>query len=324
MNLYYVGVDIGGTKIAAGIVDSSGNLMYKDSIRTDRTLESDIVISNLAAFVKKVIADAGFESKNILGVGIGIPAAANSKTHTIYNCNYVNLGNNLIEEFRKHIDLPVFVENDGNATAYAEYVDGEAKGLNPSLTITLGTGIGGGVIIDGQIFSGFNGSAMEIGHMVIVRGGLKCVCGRSGCWEKYASASALIAQSIDAVKAHPESIMMEMIDSDIKKIDTKIAFSAAERNDVTAIELVHNYIGYVAEGLENLISIFQPEIVTIGGGISNEGENLIAPLRDRINRDVFEIRNIPKCIICKTRFANDTGIIGAALLCKTQNFKRNG
>ena len=186
--MFFVGIDLGGTKISAGIVDSSGMLINKSYIKTKHHRESNAVINDMAMLAKKVIFDAGINEKDIIGIGIGIPGTINTQNGIIYNCNYVDLGDGMLSaKFRKHLDLPVFIENDGSTAAWAEHIVGSAKDANHSITITLGTGIGGGIIINNSIYRGYNGIAGEIGHMVINTEGLPCICGRrKGCWEEYA------------------------------------------------------------------------------------------------------------------------------------------
>ena len=184
------------------------------------------------------------------------------------------------------------------------------------MTITLGTGIGGGVIIDGKVYSGFNNAAAEIGHMAIVVDGEQCTCGRKGCWEAYASATALIRDTRKAAAENPDSLINKLVDGDLSKINAKVPFDAAKQGDKVGQELVDQYIKYVAEGLANVINIFQPEVIAIGGGISKEGEYLLKPLRELVSKSVYTVEDVPQTRIVVAQLGNDAGIVGAAMLGK--------
>lgn len=314
--MLFIGVDVGGTKIAAGIVDSNGNLFYKESVPTVRSGDGDSVASELSDLVNRVKKHVPSGEGEVRGIGIGLPATINTQTNEIEGCNYVPLKSfDLKRRLREKTGLPVRIENDGNAAAYAEYAVGNAKGLDPALTITLGTGVGGGIVINGEIFHGYSGSAMEVGHMVIQAGGSHCVCGRSGCWEEYSSATALIESARKAALESPDSLLNQLTGGDVSRMDAKIPFLASKAGDPAALKLVGGYARHIADGLENLIVLFQPQIILIGGGISNEGEYLIEPIRDIVYRDLYEHSDRRKCPIMKALFGNDAGVIGAALQC---------
>ncbi|MDP4179756.1 MAG: ROK family protein [Bacillota bacterium] len=315
--MYYVGIDLGGTKIAAGIVDEKGTLIYKDSVPTKRERPYQEIIKDMAQLTLKIIKDKGLEVKDIASIGIGSPGTPDSKTGVlVYSCN-LNFDNVPIrEEMRKYIDLPVFLENDANCAALAESVAGAAKDVDDSIAITLGTGIGGGIVINRKIYSGFNCAGSEIGHMVIVSDGVECACGRKGCWEAYASATALIRQTKDAANANPESKINELVKGDLNKIDAKTAFDAAKLGDPVGEKVVNQYIKYIAEGLSNTINSFMPEAVVIGGGVCKEGEYLLKPLRERVYADIYCKGSVPKPYIRVAEMGNDAGIVGAAMLGK--------
>ena len=313
--MYFVGIDVGGTNIAAGVTDSRGKLFSKTSVKTESSQGSAIVISNMIRVAENSIKMAGISKDEIGGIGIGLPATVDSEKGIIYHCLNVDIGDKgLANELKNYFNLPVYIDNDGNAAAYAEHISGSAKGSRHSITITLGTGIGGGIIVNNKIYRGFNGIAAEVGHMVIVANGQQCNCGRKGCWEQYASASALIREAREAAKNNPRSVLNEMTNFDLKKMNGRIPFQAARANDETAMEVVRKYIFYVATGLSNLIVNYQPECVCIGGGIGNEGEYLIEPVRKQVLNESYPVDNVPKTSIVQAKFGNDAGIIGAALL----------
>jgi glucokinase len=313
---YYIGIDLGGTNIAVGLVDESGKILHKDSVPTLRERPAEDVIKDMAMLVLKVIKDSSKDVSDIKSIGIGCPGVANNETGVIvFACNLYFRNVAVREQMKKYIDLPVILDNDANCAGLAEAVAGAAKGLKHSITVTLGTGVGGGVVIDGKIFNGFNYSAPELGHSVIVIDGEQCTCGRKGCWETYASATGLIRQTKKAMEENPDSLINKLIGGDLSKVDAKVAFDAAKAGDATAQKVVDQYIRYIAVGLSNLINTFAPEVIVIGGGISKEGEYLLKPLRDIVYNEVY-FKEEPQTRIVKAQMGNDAGIVGAALLGK--------
>lgn len=316
--MYYIGIDVGGTSLKAGLVDEDAKIVYKESVPTCTEKGYKQIIKDMADLVSKVIKNGKVEQKSIKSIGVGIPGAIDSKGgNVIFACN-INFRNvPLREEMQKYIDLPIFIENDANCAALAESIDGAAKGIDHSITITLGTGIGGGVVIDKKIYSGFNGTASELGHMVIMVDGESCTCGRRGCWETYASATAIIRQTKKAAQENPDSLINKLIGGNLSKIDAKTAFDAAKQGDEVGIRVVNQYIKYIAEGLLNIINIFQPEILVIGGGVCKEGEYLLKPLRELVSAGIYTKGEIPEPQIKVAEMGNDAGIIGAAMLGKS-------
>jgi len=315
--MYYVGIDLGGTNIAAGVVDENGVLLNKDSVPTKRERQYQEIIKDMAQLAIKVIKDKGLDIKDIKSIGIGSPGTPDiKKGMLVYSCN-LNFDNAPIrDEMQKYIDLPIYLENDANCAALAESIAGAAKDVDDSIAITLGTGIGGGIVINKRIYSGFNYAGSEIGHTVIVSDGVQCTCGRKGCWEAYASATALIRQTKDAALANPESKINEIINGNLDNIDAKTAFDAAKIGDATGQKVVDQYIKYIAEGLSNTINSFMPEVVVIGGGVCKEGEYLLKPLRERVYADIYCRGSVPKPQIRVAQMGNDAGIVGAAMLGK--------
>ncbi|PQQ66030.1 ROK family protein [Acetivibrio saccincola] len=313
--MYCVGIDLGGTNIAAGLVDLDGNIIYKDSVPTQRERQYQEIIKDMAMLAKEVIEKSNVPMEKVKSIGVGSPGTPDCKNGIIVYNNNLNFRNVPIrEEMQKYLDLPVYVDNDANCAALAESAAGAAKGTKTSVTITLGTGIGSGIIIDGKVYSGFNFAGGEIGHTVIVVDGEQCTCGRKGCWEAYASATALIRQTKRAAVENPESAINKLVDGDLDKIDAKTAFDAAKLGDETGEAVVKQYIKYIAEGVINVINIFMPEVLVIGGGVCKEGDYLLNPLKEMVKAGVYSKEEIPQTQIKTAQLGNDAGIVGAAML----------
>lgn len=312
--MYYIGIDLGGTKIAAGLVDESGKIILKDSVPTLREREYPEIVKDMALLAKKIIEDAKIDIKDVKSIGIGAPGTPDTKNGILVYANNLKFRNvPMRAEMQKHIDLPIYIDNDANCAAWAESVAGAAKGYSNSMTITLGTGIGGGIILNGEIYPGFNGAAAEVGHILIMSGGELCTCGRYGCWEAYGSATGLISQTQRAAKENPDSLINELVDGDLSEVSARTAFDAAKKGDETGKMVVDQWIKYVAEGMIDLINIFTPEVLVVGGGVCNEGEYLMKPLREKILKDIYA-RDVEQTVIKVAQMGNDAGIIGAAML----------
>ena len=311
--MQYIGIDLGGTNIAVGLVDENGKILHKGSVPTGKERPYEEIIKDMAMLALKVIGDAGTDINDVKSIGIGSPGTPNNRDGILVYNNNLNFRNVPVRaEMQKYINLPVYLDNDANCAALAESVAGAAKDAKDSITITLGTGVGSGVVINGKIYSGFNYAAAELGHNVIMVDGELCTCGRKGCWEAYASATALINQTRKAIEENPDSL--------INKITTgrldKIVFDAAKQGDETAKKVVDRYIQYIAEGLTNVINAFQPEVVVIGGGVCNEGEYLLKPMREIVKKGVYSKEEVPQTQIRVAQMGNDAGIVGAAMLGK--------
>ena len=316
--MYFIGIDLGGTKIAGGLVDENGRIVAKMSIPTRRERKDTEIVEDMAALAADIIKNSGISVADVKSVGIGAPGTPDNDAGTIVYANNLNFFNTPIRSvMQKYIDLPVLIENDANCAALAESVAGAAKGLKHSVTITLGTGVGTGVVINGKVYSGFNYSAAEMGHMVIISGGEECTCGRKGCWEAYASATALISQTKAAAAENPGSLINSLVNGDLSAVDARTAFDAAKQGDAVGKRVVAQYVKYIAEGLVNVINIFAPEMVIIGGGVSGEGEYLLKPLREMVYRDVY-FKGEPKTLIMPAQMGNEAGIVGAAMLGKDE------
>lgn len=309
--MYYVGIDLGGTNIAAGLVTEEGKILCDMSIPTRAERDWREIVADMAELSKQVIEKAGAEIAQVGGVGIGCPGSIDNANGVCTYANNINMEHaNIAEEFRKHLDLPVNLENDANAAALGEY-EINGKGADSFVFVTLGTGVGGGVILDGKIFRGFNGVGAEIGHTVIVSGGEPCTCGRLGCWEAYASVTALIRQTKAAMAENPDSQMHEFAKKE-GKVSGRTAFDAAKAGDIAAQKVVNKYFEYVGEGITDMINIFQPEKIVIGGSISKEGDYLLNPVKEYVKKYDYN-RYMAKAEVEIATLFGDAGIIGAAL-----------
>lgn len=281
--MYYIGIDLGGTNIAVGIVDESFKIVKKGSTPTLVNRDPELIIADMGKLCLELLAETGIGLEEVVCAGIAAPGSVNPRTGIIeYANNLPFLRFPIADTLRKYLPVrEVYLENDANAAALGEAVGGAAKGKRLSVMITLGTGVGGGVIIDGKIYSGFNYAGAELGHTVIEYNGRQCSCGRKGCFEAYASATALVSMTKEKLAACKDTLMWEMCGNDINKADARIAFAAMKKGDRAGKEVVDMYISYLACGITNMINIFQPEVLLIGGGVCNEKDYpLKAPYRE--------------------------------------------
>jgi glucokinase len=313
---YYIGIDLGGTNIVAGVVDEDYNILNKASVKTNRPRPEKDIADDMAKVALQAIEEANLTVDDIEWIGIGTPGIANSKEGIIeYSCNLGFDNTPMVKYIQEHIDKPVYVENDANAAAYGEYVAGAGKGHNSLVCITLGTGVGGGVVTDGKILTGFNYAGAEIGHMVIDVNGVECSCGRKGCFEVYSSATGLIRMTKEAMEADRDSAMWTLYrERGEEKVSARIAYDAMRLGDRSATEVVDKYTRYLASGLTNVINIFQPEVLCIGGGVCNEGDALLNPVKEIIAREDYAKNSARNTEVVIAKLGNDAGIIGAAFL----------
>lgn len=280
---YAVGIDMGGTNIAAGIVDTDGQIVGRGSVRTQQSGSPEALCAQLAQATQLALKNAECDSEAVCGIGVGCPAPVDPEAGRLRFCtNLPQLSAYPIcETLQSLTGLPVYLGNDADAAAWGEYKAGALRGYPNSLTITLGTGVGSGVLLDGQLFHGSGGAGAELGHMVIERNGRPCSCGRRGCWEAYASKRGLIETTRQVMEAYPQSLMWEMSGG---HIGGRLAFDAMRAGDPAGAAAVDAYINDLACGLLNCINIFQPEAICIGGGLSNEGDFLLGPLQKKNGR----------------------------------------
>ncbi len=318
--MYYIGVDLGGTNIAVGIVNENFEIVKKASTPTKPDRGNDPIIADMAALIKKLLGELGIPMDQVAYAGVATPGTANSKTGVVEYANNINFVHYPLAEKLSALlgGMPVHIENDANAAAKAEAIAGVAKGSQYSVMITLGTGLGGGIVLDGQVYSGFNFAGGELGHTVIEKDGRPCTCGRKGCWEAYSSATGLInitkSRILEARKAGRATSMDAMINGDLNRISARTAFAAMKNGDALAAEVVDEYISYLACGVANIINIFQPNVLSIGGGVCNEGDYLLKPLIEKVEPQTYTREGTPQTEIKIAKLGNDAGIIGAAVL----------
>ncbi len=310
---YCIGVDLGGTNIAVGLVDlESHEIVKQHSVKTNAPRPCEEICRDIAEVCKKLTSMHCITMNDVLWVGVATPGIVKDGTViAAFNLGWENAPfARLISEATGR---PAYIANDANAAAYAEAIWGSGAGADTLVAFTLGTGVGGGIVIGGKIFEGMNGFAAEMGHMVLDPEGIACACGKRGCIEAYCSATALIRETKRMMALYPESVMWEMVGGDVERVSGKTPFRAWEKGDRAAEIVVNSFIDYLAVGISNVINILQPDVVCVGGGISREGEVLLAPLRERVLHSSFGMDGARAKVVAAT-FRNDAGIIGAALL----------
>jgi glucokinase len=313
--MYYLGVDLGGTNIAIGLVDEQGRIVHQDSIPTGRDRSATVILEEMALLALAVVKEAGIALDQVNSVGVGSPGAPDVQNGVILYNNNLGFRNVPVRaELQRYIPLPIYVDNDANCAALAEGLLGAAGGVRYSVTVTLGTGIGGGVIIDHSIYSGFNNAGAELGHMVIAAGGKLCTCGRRGCWEAYASARGLIEAAQAAAEKEPASLLFKLVDGDFTRITAQTPFDAAQAGDQVGAAVVEEYLDYLAIGIGNIINIFQPEVIVLGGGVSKQGMALLTPLEEKVKQEQYGLEGVPAAKLRLAVLGNEAGIVGAALL----------
>lgn len=312
--MYYLGVDLGGMSIKAGLVNEAYEIVATKTIPTKRERSSEEVLKDMAMLCKDVLTEAGLTETDIHSIGIGSPGIASPEDGIILSSSNLNFNHvNVRAEIQKYLNCDVYVENDANCAALGEAIAGAAKGEKNVVVVTLGTGVGGGIINEGKIYRGAFCGAGEVGHQVIIRDGITCGCGRKGCWEQYASATALIRQAQEIAKEHINSKIVSFAGGKIENITAKNVFDAAQAGDHIANEVLKKYFEYVAMGLTNLINILEPSMIVLGGGMSAQGDYLVKPIKEFVQAEMYGGLSL-KTKIRAAELGNPAGIIGAALL----------
>ncbi len=312
--MYNIGIDLGGTNIKVGLVDENYNIVAKATTKTNLPRPAEEICGSIVETVWEVLNQAKVTIGEVNSIGIGTPGTANRNSGVVlYSCNLGFKNTDLRSIIKEKLGKEVYVENDANAAAFGEVLAGAGKGYKDVVVVTLGTGVGGGIIIDGKIYTGFNFCGAELGHTVIHFGGRQCGCGRKGCFEAYSSATALINMTKEGMEAHPDSKMWQIAGS-LDGVDGKTAFDGWRAGDAAASDVVDMYIEYLGCGLTNIVNTFQPEVLLIGGGICKEGENLTKPLEKILARDSYCIDPERSTKLDIAKLGNDAGIIGAAYL----------
>ncbi|MBR4950116.1 MAG: ROK family protein [Clostridia bacterium] len=321
--MYYIGIDLGGTNIKGGIVDpKTYNIICKKSVPTPKGEEN--IADAIKELIDNLLKESNLNLDDIEFMGLGSPGTVNLEKGIIEKAENVGFHEtNLKELMAKRIDKKFYFDNDANAAAYGEAVAGAGKGCSHFVMITLGTGVGGGIIIDGEIYGGFSNCGAEVGHMLIKSGGNLCSCGRHGCWEAYASVTALISLTKEKMLLDKDSIMWEICEGDIEKVNGLTSFDGMRKGDKTACEVVSEYIENVSCGIVNLIIMLQPQVLCIGGAISKEKNYLLDPVLEYYEREKFTVKKENDTIIKTATLGGDAGIIGAAFLGTQKNRYKN-
>lgn len=311
----YIGVDLGGTNIVVGLVDEFGKIIKSISRATVKERGVELIFDDIFNMCNELIYEFDLNDTTLDGIGIGIPGTIDDKNGVIIYSNNIKIDNFNVREYAKgKIDFPVRMANDADCAALGEVVAGSAKGCSDVIVVTLGTGVGGGIIINKEIFSGFYPGGAEVGHHIIEVNGRQCSCGNKGCFEAYSSATALILSAKNKAKENKDSLLYKLVDGDIDKMNAKIPFDADQAGDKTGHEVIEEYLDYLAVGIVNLINIFKPEAILLGGGICKQGGNLTDPLKSRVDDLAYagDLRTEIKI----ASLGNDAGLIGAAMLNK--------
>lgn len=316
--MYSIGIDLGGTNIVSSVVNDRYEIVASAKTATNSPRSAEEIFDDIAKVSFEAIDKAGLTVKDIDSVGLGTPGTVNGD-------GVIEFANNLVfnnvPAKQMLIDRlgieKVYIENDANCAALGEAYAGVGNGAKDFIAVTLGTGVGSGIIVDGKIVNGVNFAGGECGHMVINVDGEQCTCGRKGCWEAYASATALIRQTERAMEENPDSVMHQLA-AEEGKVSGRTAFDAMRKGDIAGIKVVDQYIKYVACGLINLVNALQPEVICVGGGICNEGETLMKPLRRYVQAERYSIYSKIQTKIVKAQLGNDAGVIGAAILGKVK------
>lgn len=314
--MYKVGVDLGGTNIAVGVINEDYEIIGRAKTKTNSPRPASEIFDDIVKCVFAAVENAKLTMDDIESIGIGTPGSCDKENGVIIYANNLGFHNVPAVEYvqNKMAGKPVYIENDANCAALGEALAGCGKGKSSLIAITLGTGVGSGVILDGKVLSGCNDAGGEIGHMVISVDGEPCTCGRKGCWEAYASATALVNQTKAAMEKNKDSKMWELCGGDINNAGGRTAFDAMRAGDTCGKKVVDTYIKYISAGTANVINIFQPDILCFGGGICNEGDTLLVPLKNYVCDQIYSKQQLKQTEITVATLGNDAGIIGAALV----------
>lgn len=319
--MYYIGVDIGGMSIKTGIVSLDGRILYTSVIKTEK-ISAKLQIEKLGEDIIKLLNENCIKKEEILGIGVGCPGAINSKLGKVhYSSNLKWTDFPLKDLLEKYTGIKVRVANDADAATIGEIIFGVAKDYSNVIMLTIGTGVGGGIVINKKLYLGTNGVVAELGHITLRTGGLECGCGRRGCFEQYASATALIRQTKEAMQKNKNSKMWEYAENDIENVDGKTAFLASKCGDKTARKVVEKYVSYLSEGILDYCNIFRPDAFVLGGGISKEGKYLTDKIVKYLDEHDYGYPGSPRSEVLTASLGNDAGIIGAASLIAEGDFE---
>jgi glucokinase len=314
--MVYLGIDVGGTGIKVGVIDGSGNLLIQGETPTLAGRSFSEIIRDMGVCALDALERGGYVVSDVAAVGVGVPGVADQETGVVVFCTNLGWHNvPLRTELQKYIDRPVFIGNDATVAGYAESVYGLGAGSHSSVFLTLGTGVGGGIVIGGRPWSGFHGVGSEIGHMPMDIEGEPCTCGNNGCLERYCSATAIIRMGRQAALQHPDSALYTACSGNVDKIDAKTVIDCAKEGDDTAMKVFHRYVNYLCMALDGIIAFFDPEVIILGGGVSKAGNFLLNAVRERL-KDYILFKDLPYSRVEIARLGANAGMIGAAMLGK--------
>ena len=309
----FLGIDVGGMSLKGAGILADGSIVYKESISTNNETGNDLFVRILNELTHNLVNKLNDEYE-IKGLGIGIPGICNVEKLIVEYAPNLKLEKVDIKKALSWFNKSIYISNDANVACLGESMFGASKEYKSSILLTLGTGVGGGVIINGKLFEGNEGKGTELGHMTIKTDGVVCGCGRKGCFEAYASASALLRITKRVMNDYKDSLMWKVCDNDINKVNGLTSFECAKKGDKAANLVIDEYVSNLGEGILNYCNIFRPEAIILGGGISNQGDYLINKLKKYCSDRNYGFKNSPvvelKCAVLK----NDAGVIGAASL----------
>ena len=309
-----IGIDIGGTSIKGAAVTEEGKVLDVFTMPVEKGEQQEVTISKLIDITNKYLKEHNYDKTNVLGIGLGVPGAIDSKHGICSSSNNLKWEELPIQRLMEEgTGLKVRITNDANAAALGEAKFGSGKDYKDIIMITLGTGVGGGIVLDGKLFEGNEGKGAELGHTVIELNGRQCTCGRKGCFEAYASATALIADTKVAMEKNPDSLMHQIAEKN-GKVDGRTSFEAAKAGDKVAIEVIDQYVYFLSEGLLNYCNIFRPEAIILSGGIANAGDYLFTKVNNYLKEHIYGFPRTPEVTVVGSALGYDSGKIGAAAL----------
>ena len=312
--MVYIGIDVGGTGIQMGVVDEKGQIIAKGAIVTRTDIPFEDQVKAMADCALETLEKSGHTLIELASIGLGIPGIADQKTGVVPFCTNLGWKNvPLRETFQKYIDKPIFIDNDATVAGLAESVAGVSANTDSSVFLTLGTGVGAGIVIRGKVWSGFHGVGSEVGHMIMEIDGEPCSCGNRGCLERYTSATAIIRMAREAVAKHPDSLIMSLCGGDPSLINAKMVFDAAREGDEQGLKVFRRYTRYLGQAIATIVNFFDPEVIVLGGGVSKAGKFLLDAVREEAPKYCI-YKSMPISRIELAELGPDAGIIGAAML----------